>query len=99
MSIGGNFTQGSSAQNSIVSFTGAANLTLSGRLDSIWVSAAKSGGSVTVSGDLNTVVFMAGVDATVTVTGSGNTFYLPLGSAMKLEGAGLASSTIRYFKP
>ncbi|MFC5551340.1 hypothetical protein [Massilia aerilata] len=98
MSVGGNFTQGGSAQNAIVSFTGAANLTLSGRLDGIWLSASRSGGSVVVSGDLNTVVFMPGVDTTVTVTGSANTFYLPLDSTIKLEGSGLASSTVRYYK-
>jgi hypothetical protein len=98
MSVGGNFTQGGSAQNAIVSFTGAADLTLSGRLDGIWLSAAKPGGSVVVSGDLNTVVFMPGVDTTVTVTGAGNTFYLPVGSPIKLEGAGLTTSTIRYYK-
>ena len=98
ITLGGSFTQGASAQNMVLSYTGAANLTLSGRLDGIWLSAAQPGGSVTVTGDLNTVVFMSGVDATVTITGSGNTFYLPLGSPIKLEGAGLASSTIRYYK-
>jgi hypothetical protein len=92
------FNQGGSAQNTVVSFTGAAALTLSGRLDGIWMSAAKTGGSVVVSGDLNTVVFMPGVDTTLTVTGAGNTFYLPVGSPVKIEGSGVASSTIRYYK-
>jgi hypothetical protein len=52
-----------------------------------------------VSGELNTVVFMPGVDAKVTVTGAGNTFYIPSGPSIELEGSGLASSTVRYYKP
>lgn len=96
--LGASFTQGGSAQNTILGFTGAADLTLSGRLDGIWLGAAKAGGSITVSGDVNTVVLMPGVETTVTVTGSGNSFFLPLGSAIKLEGSGLVSSTIRYYK-
>jgi hypothetical protein len=97
-SVGGSFTQAGSAQHMVISFTGAADLTLSGRLDNIWLSAAKPGGSVTLSGDLNTLVFMPGVDTTVTVTGAANTLYLPQGSPIKLEGAGLASTTVRYYK-
>ena len=93
------FNQGGSAQDTVVNFGGAADLTLSGRLDGIWLNAALPGGSVVVSGELNTIVFMPGVDAKVTVTGSSNTFYLPLGSTIRIEGSGAASSTIRYYKP
>jgi hypothetical protein len=91
------FSQGNNAQDTVVSFTRAADLTLSGRLNRIWLSAAQAGGNVAVSGDLNTVVFMAGVDTKVSVTGTGNTFYLPLGTSIQIEGAGLESSTVRYY--
>jgi hypothetical protein len=44
-------------------------------------------------------VFLRDVHTAIIVTGTGNTFYFPLGSSLKLEGAGAASSTIRYFIP
>lgn len=37
--------------------------------------------------------------ATVTVTGSADTFYFPEGSKIALTGAGAALSTIKYYKP
>lgn len=95
----GSFTEGSNSQVVRVNFTGAANLTLSGQLNQIWLSAAQPGGTATVSGDLNTVVFMPGVDSTLTVTGTGNTFYLPVGSTINAVGSGAASSTIKYYNP
>jgi hypothetical protein len=93
------FVQAESTQDTIVTFIGAADYTLSGRLNWVWLSAARAGGTVLVSGDLNTLVLMPGGGTTVTVTGAGNTFYLPLGSPNKVEGPGLASSTVRYFNP
>lgn len=93
------FTQGGTGQESVVNFSGAANLTLTGSLDRIWLSAALAGGSVSVSGALNTLVFMRDVHTTIVVTGKANTFYFPLGSSLKLEGTGAASSTVRYFIP
>lgn len=92
-------SQGGNAQNWLVHFTGAADLTLSGDLNNLWLDAVQAGGSVVVSGKLNTLVFMKDVATTITVTGTANTFYFPLGSAFKLEGSGASSSTIRYFKP
>jgi formylmethanofuran dehydrogenase subunit C len=92
-------SQGGNAQNNLVHFTSAADLTLSGDLNNIWLDAVQAGGNVVVSGKLNTLVFMKDVATTITVTGTANTFYFPLGSALKLEGPGASSSTIRYFKP
>jgi hypothetical protein len=92
-------TEGGNAQNAVVHFTGAADLTLSGDLNNLWLGAVQAGGSVVVSGKLNTLVFMKDVATTITVTGTANTFYFPVGSAFKLEGSGASSSTIRYFKP
>jgi hypothetical protein len=92
-------SQGGNAQNWLVHFTGAADLTLSGDLNNLWLDAVQAGGSVVVSGKLNTLVFTKDVATTITVTGTANTFYFPLGSAFKLEGSGAASSTIRYYKP
>jgi hypothetical protein len=57
------------------------------------------GGSVIVNGKQNTLVFLRDVHTAIIVTGTSNTFYFPLGSSLKLEGAGAASSTIRYFIP
>lgn len=96
---GGGFNQGASGQDSVFNFIGAVNLTLSGQLDRIWVSATLAGGSVVVSGDQNTLVFMPGVDTIVTVTGTGNTFYLPVGSPINIEGSGVAFSTVRHYQP
>lgn len=93
----GGLNEGSTSQNEKVSFTGAVNLTVSGKLNNIWLISAQPGGNATVSGDLNTIVFMPGVTAQVTVTGSGNTFYLPVGSSVTITGAGAATSTIRYY--
>jgi hypothetical protein len=90
---------GVNGQNNVVHFTGAADLTLSGDLNSVWLYAAQKGGTVAVSGKMNTLVFMTDVAATITVTGTANTFYFPIGSTLKLEGSGAESSTIRYFQP
>lgn len=95
----GSFTDGVNAQVVRVSFVAAANLTVTGQLNQLWISAAQPGGTVTVGGDMNTLVFMPGVDATLTVTGKGNTFYLPVGSSITAVGSGAASSTINYYKP
>jgi hypothetical protein len=93
------FIQAENTQDTIISFIGAADLTISGRLNKLWLSAAQAGGKVLVSGDLNTVVLMPGGGTKITVTGASNTFYLPLGSPNTVEGSGLTSSTIRYFNP
>lgn len=93
------FIEGGSGKT-VVKFTAAADLTLYGELASIWLSAAQTGGSVTISGKSNTVVFMPGTDTAVTLsdTAAGNTIYLPLNSPIKLTGAGLAANTVRYYK-
>jgi hypothetical protein len=93
------FVQADNTQDTIVAFIGAADLTISGRLNKVWLSAAQAGGKVLVSGDLNTLVLMPGGGTRITVTGASNTFYLPLGSPNTVEGSGLAFSTIRYFTP
>lgn len=92
------FNQGSNSQDSVVKFSGAADLTVSGQLNRIWVSAAQPGGTLKVGGGQNTIVVAPGVDATISVTGAANTFYLPAGSTVKPEGTGAASSTILYYK-
>ncbi|MDB5749255.1 MAG: hypothetical protein JWP72_4103 [Massilia sp.] len=96
----GSFTNGGSGGNYQTSFSTVTNLTVSGDLNKFWLTAAQPGGTVTISGNQNTVVFRpSSTPATVTVTGSANTFYLPEGSAIKLEGSGAAMSTIKYYKP
>jgi hypothetical protein len=75
-------------------------LTATGDLNNFWVSAAQAGGTVTINGASNTVVFKpSSVPTTVTVTGSANTFYLPEGSPIKIEGTGAAMSSIKFYKP
>jgi hypothetical protein len=95
------YTEGSSGQTTVVKFNNAANLTLSGQLANLWIDAVQPGGGVTISGKLNTLVFAPGLDTTVTVTdtASGNTLYLPVGSAIKVAGAGAARTTVLYYKP
>lgn len=96
----GSFNTGTSGGNYQTSFNSATNLTVGGDLNKFWMTAAQPGGTVTVSGHQNTIVFRpSSTPATVTVTGSANTFYLPEGSAIKLEGSGAAMSTIKYYKP
>ena len=96
----GRLSVGTSGGDYPVSFNGVTDLTVSGNLNRVWVSAAQAGGTANISGATNTIVFRPGaVPATVTVTGSANTFYLPEGSTIKLEGAGAAMSTIKYYKP
>lgn len=81
------------------SFTKATSLSVSGDLNKFWLTAAQPGGTVSISGNQNTIVFRpSSTPASVTVTGSANTFYLPEGSAIKIEGAGAAMSTIKYYK-
>lgn len=90
---------GGSGQESVVTFSGAADLKVIGEYGRIWLSASLAGGNVIVSGNMNTLVFLRDVHTTIIVTGAGNTFYFPLGSTLKLDGSGAASSTIRYFIP
>ena len=90
---------GASGGNYPMSFNNATNLTVSGDLNKFWLTAAQAGGTVTISGNQNTVVFRpSSTPVSVTVTGSANTFYLPEGSAIKIEGTGAAMSTIKYYK-
>lgn len=65
----------------------------------MWISAASPGGTANISGNSNTLVFHSNASPTITVTGTGNTFYIPEGSAIKLEGLGAALSTVLYYKP
>jgi hypothetical protein len=95
----GALNEGSTSNNEVITFRSAVDMTVSGKLNNIWVNATQPGGKATVSGDMNTIVFMPGVSAQVTVTGSGNTFYVPTGAAITIIGAGAASSTIRNYTP
>ena len=89
-----------SANSYQVNFNGATDLTVGGNLNNFWIGAAQPGGTVTVTGASNTIVFKpSATPATVTVTGSANTFYIPEGSAVKLTGPGAAMSTVKYYKP
>jgi hypothetical protein len=62
-------TLGVNAQVYDVTFPGAVKGDISGQLNKLWVDAKAGGGSVSVSGTQNTIVFRPGVDATVNVTG------------------------------
>jgi len=96
----GTFNNGSSGGTYLVKFSGATNLNLTGNLNSMWISAAQSGGTVTVDGASNTLVFQpTSTPTTVVVSASANTFYLPQGSAITLTGNGAAMSTVKYYKP
>ena len=96
---GSSFSNGGSGGDYQTRFSGATNLTVSGDLNKFWLTAAQPGGTVTISGNQNTAVFRpSSTPASVMVTGSTNTFYLPEGSAIKIEGAGAAMSTIKYYK-
>jgi len=89
-----------SSSDYVVNFNGATDLTLNGNLNRLWLSAAQAGGTATINGESNVIVFKGNaIPATVTVTGSANTFYLPEGSPIKLEGTGAAMSTVKYYKP
>ena len=94
------FSNTGNGGNYVVTFNAATDLTLNGDLNSLWLGAAQAGGSVTINGASNTIVFKpTSTPTTVSVTGSANTFYLPEGSAIKLEGSGAAMSTVKYYKP
>lgn len=97
--VSSSFSQGGNAMIARVQFTGAPNLTVLGDLNRMWVSAAAAGGSVTVSGGQNFLVFLPGTSTTVTVTGAANTLYLPLGSLIRLTGSGIASTTVQHYAP
>ena len=92
-------TLGVNAQVYDMSFSGAVKGDISGQLNKLWIDAKASGGTMTVSGTQNTIVFRPGVDATVNVTGAANTFIMATGSTIKIEGAGAAASTIQHYKP
>ena len=94
----GSMNQGTSAQVMDMTFNAAVNMTVSGDLNKIWVDAKATGGTATVSGNQNTIVFRPGVATTVTVTGSANTFIMAEGSTIKIEGSGAAASTVQYYK-
>jgi hypothetical protein len=95
----GAVNQGGSAQDWDISFRDAVNLTVSGQLNKLWISAATSGGTAAISGDSNTIVFRPGTQTAVAVSGRGNIFYLVEGSPIKIEGPGAVSSTVNYYKP
>lgn len=90
----------SSGKDYVVNFNGTTNLTLNGNLNRAWIDAAQSGGSIVVNGESNTLVLkLNATPASVNVTGANNTFYLPQGSAIKIEGTGAAQTTVKYYKP
>ncbi len=95
----GSVSQGGNAQVWDISFLNAVNLTVSGQLNQMWIAAAKAGGTTSVGGTSNTIIFRPGTQTAVNVSGSGNTFYLAEGSPIKIEGTGAASSTVKYYKP
>ena len=82
-----------------MTFPGAVKGDISGQLNKLWIDAKAGGGTVSVSGTQNTIVFRPGVDATVNVTGAANTFVMATGSTIKIEGSGAAASTIQHYKP
>jgi hypothetical protein len=95
----GSLNEGNTSSVDVVTFRAAVDMTVSGKLNSIWVGANQPGGKATVSGDQNTIVFMPGVSAQVTVTGTSNTFYVPSDGTVTITGSGAASSTIRNYTP
>lgn len=97
--VTGGIQQGGNTAVWNISFTAAVNLTVSGELNQLWVSATAPGGSATVSGNQNTIVFLPGTVTTVNVTGSANVFYLVEGSPITIEGTGAGQSAVKYYKP
>lgn len=96
----GKFMTTSSAGNYVLNFNATTDLTATGDLNNFWVSAAQAGGTVTINGASNTVVFKpSSIPTTVTVNGSANTFYLPEGSPITIVGTGAAMSSIKFYKP
>jgi hypothetical protein len=94
ISVTSEFIEFSQYQNKKLWFENALNLTVSGYRNYIWVEAAQPNGSATITGDSNTIIFRPSVNAKVTVTGAGNTFYVPIGASITITGSGLESSTI-----
>lgn len=84
----------------MINFVGPTNLTIVGYTNSYWISAAEAGGTISIDGNSNLIVLRASATpATVSVIGSGNTFYLPEGSPVVLSGSGAAMSSVKYYKP
>jgi hypothetical protein len=92
-------TQGTNSGIFNITFNSVVNMTVSGQQNQLWATAAAAGGTATVTGNQNTVVFLPGTDTTVNVSGNGNTFYVVQGSPIKFEGTSAATSTITYYKP
>ena len=82
-----------------VTSTGMVKLTITGNNNKMWVLAAQAGGTAVVNGNSNTLIFKPGTEATVSVTGTANTFYMVQGSPIKIEGPGAGASTVIYYKP
>lgn len=95
----GGLTQGTNSGVWNITFNAAVNMTVSGQQNQLWAAATVPGGTATVTGNQNTIVFLPGTDTTVNVSGSGNIFYVVQGSPIKFEGTGAAASTITYYKP
>jgi hypothetical protein len=95
----GAVTQGGNNQAWDMSFRAAVDMTISGQLNKMWVSAVAPAGNTVVTGNQNTIVFRPGTETAVNVSGSGNVFYLVEGSPIKIEGSGAAGSTVTYYKP
>lgn len=96
----GSMSHGGSSSSIAIQFLRGTNLTVTGDLNTFWLNAAEAGGTVTIGGNQNTIVFQpTAIPASVVVTGSANTFFMPEGSPIKLEGSGAAMSTIKYYKP
>lgn len=93
----GGLTQGANAGKFNITFNTAVNMTVSGQQNQLWAAAMVPGGTATVTGNQNTIVFLPGTDTIVNVSGSGNIFYAVQGSPIKFEGTGAAASTITYY--
>lgn len=82
------------SMNMLIKSSGSTNLTLSGKNNNVWINEGQAVGTVSITGTSNTIVFMAGATVTSLTVGAGNTVYLPLGSAIKVEGTG---ATVKYY--
>ena len=96
---GGKFTQIGDGASWNVSTKGILDLSITGDINTMWVTSPTEGGIATINGKGNTLIFLPGSHATVNVTGTANTFYLVQGSPIKIEGPGAASSRVLYYKP
>lgn len=95
---GANTSIAANAQDYLVKFAGVVSLAISGQLNNLWIADGQSVSSLTLSGNSNTIIFRPGATVSIlTVTGEANTVYLPVGSQIKVGGAG--ATVVKFYTP